>query len=53
MGSGFEGKKLFDGPRFGVGGREQVLGGEFVLAKVLFNAEGRDLHERECAKGGG
>ena len=53
MGAGFESEKFLDGLRFGVGGGEQVLGGKFVLAHVLFNAEWSDLHERECAKGEG
>ena len=51
VGAGFEGEDFLDGLGFGVGGREQVLGGKFVLAHVLFDAEGSDLHEGECAKG--
>ena len=51
--AGFEGEDFLDGLGFGVGGREQVLSGKFVLAHVLFDAEGRDLHEGECAKGRG
>lgn len=52
MGASFEGEKLFDGLRFGVRGREQVLGREFILGHVLFDPEWRDLHKRECDKGG-
>jgi len=48
--AGFEGEDFLDGLGLGVGGGKKVLGGEFVLAHVLFNAEGRDLHEGECAK---
>src|SRR5208282_4940115 len=50
VGAGFESEDFPDGLGFGVGGREQVLSGKFVLAHVLFNAEGTDLHEGECAK---
>jgi len=53
VGAGFEGEDFLDGLGLGVRGREQVPGREFVLAHVLFNAEGRDLHEGECAKGEG
>ena len=53
MSAGFEGEQFFDGLRFGVGGGEQILGGKFVFAHVLFNAEGSDLHEGECAKAAG
>ena len=53
VGAGFEGQKFLDGLRFCVGGRKQILDGEFVLAHVFFNAEGSDLHEGECAKGRG
>ena len=51
--AGFERKKLFDGLRFGIGRREQVFSGKFVLAHVLFNAKRGNLHNRECAKAGG
>ena len=51
VGAGFEGENLLDGLGLGVRGGEQVLGGKFVLAHILFDAEGRDLHEGECAKG--
>ncbi len=51
MGTRFEGEYFLDSLGLGVRGGEQVPGGEFVLAHVLFNAEGRDLHEGECAKG--
>lgn len=50
VGTGFEGEEFFDGLRFGVGRGEQVFGGEFVLAHVLFNAERSDSHEGECPK---
>jgi len=53
VGAGFEREKFFDGLRFGVGGGEQVLGGEFVLAHVFFNTEGSDFHKRESGKDGG
>ena len=53
MGAGFEGEYFSNGLGFGVGGGEQVLGGKFVLAHVLFDTEGRDLHEGQCAKGRG
>ena len=53
MGARFEGQDFLNGLGFGIRGGEQVLGGEFVLAHVLFNAEGSDLHEGECAKGRG
>jgi hypothetical protein len=51
--AGLKREELPDGLRFGVGGRKQVFSGEFVLAHVLLNAEGSDLHEGECAKAGG
>jgi len=53
MCAGFEREQLFDGLRFGVGRRKQVFGGEFVLAHVLFDAKGSNLHEGECAKARG
>ena len=53
MGAGFEGEYFLNGLGFGVGGGEQVPGGKFILTHVLFDTEGRDLHEGECAKGRG
>ena len=53
MSAGLEREDFANGLGFGVGGREQVPGGKFVLAHVLFNAKRRDLHEGECAKGEG
>jgi hypothetical protein len=53
MSAGFEREKVGNGLGFGVGGGEQVLRGEFVLAHVFFNAKWRDLHKQECAKGRG
>jgi hypothetical protein len=35
-----------------IGGREQILGGKFIFAKIFFDAEGCDLHQASVAREG-
>jgi hypothetical protein len=51
--SGLEVEEFLDGARLGVGTGKEVLSGEFVLAKVLFDSKRLDLHAKESGKATG
>ena len=47
---GFESEEISDGAGFGVGGGEEIFGGEFVFVEILLDAERRNLHWMSFAK---
>jgi len=50
VGSGLEVEEFLDGARLGVRTGEQIPGGEFVLAKIVFDSKGLDLHVKKSGK---
>jgi len=50
VGSRLEVEEFLDGSRLGVGTGKQIPGGEFVLAEIVFDSKGLDLHAKESVK---
>ena len=50
VGSRLEVEEFLDGAGLGVGTGEQIPGSEFVLAEILFDSKGLDLHAKESGK---
>lgn len=44
VGAGFEGEKIRDSARFGVGRGQKILRGELIFAEILLDPEGCNLH---------